>query len=722
MSKKRVLIIGSGGREHALAWKLRQSPELGALYVAPGNAGTALLAQNVPVAATDLPNLVRFVEEHDIDLTVVGPEAPLALGLADLLRARGRRIFGPDAAGARIESSKAFAKEVMTRAGVPTANYAVFDDVAAALAYLAQARYPLVVKADGLAGGKGVTVCSDERQARQTVQALMVHRIHGVAGCRVVIEEALEGREISLLVLTDGEMIVPLPIAQDHKRLLAGDAGPNTGGMGAYAPVPFISSFERDRLVDTLLLPVVATLASMGIPYHGVLYAGLMLTEAGPRVLEFNCRFGDPEAQVILPLLADDLLPWLDALASSGQERPRRAKVATGCCCYQQHMACTPARHAVGVVLAAPGYPDAPHVGGRVEGIEHVTEDVLLFHAGTARDETGAIVTAGGRVITVVGCGVSVDKAAERAYAAIDEAGTGAGLYFADMQYRPDIAWQVRSDSYRGQSVWHAAGRCNTPLQCWKRRIGVLASGNGSNLQALLDACATGAIDAEVAVVISSRKDAYALTRARAAGIPAIALPVYGSLTESDVPSRLVGERVLARTHHGAPRIGAGLATGCRRPSLRDDLAARQRYEHELLDLLLSLQLDLLVLAGWTLILSADFLAQCPWPIINVHPALLSDDGSDWVMRGEGQIIPVLRGLHAVADALALGLPYTGVTVHRVTPEVDAGPIIVQEVVPIEPNDTEETLYSRIKAVEHRLLVEAVQIMLALSLEGVQYA
>ncbi|MBV9282016.1 MAG: phosphoribosylamine--glycine ligase, partial [Chloroflexi bacterium] len=530
---KSLLIVGSGGREHALAWKLRQSAEVGRIYVAPGNAGTALVAENVSLAATDLSGIVRFVEERDVGLVVVGPEAPLALGLADRLRERGRRVVGPNAAAARIEASKSFAKEIMARAGVPTARFAVFDRADAALRHLKGAAYPLAVKADGLAAGKGVALCSDEEEARRTVRAFMIDRIHGRAGERLVVEEVLSGPEVSLLALVDGERVAPLPLAQDHKRLGDGDTGPNTGGMGAYAPIPFVSPDQAATLSCLILEPVVACLADLGTPYRGVLFAGLMLTEDGPRVLEFNCRFGDPEAQAILPLLADDLLPWLEAVAGGDSLALKRPiPTADG--------------SAVGVVLAAPGYPDRPRVGALVEGPDEAPPDVLVFHAGTARDGEGRVVTAGGRVLTVVGRGSSIEEAASHAYAA--------PIRFEGMQRRSDLGWGAsphpptpspakqgrgRTDGQIlatgdvaplpredvGAPLMGALPRVRVPAG-EAPRLAVLASGEGSNLQAILDACRTGSVDARVAAVISANPGAQALERARRAGVPAIALPV----------------------------------------------------------------------------------------------------------------------------------------------------------------------------------------------------
>jgi phosphoribosylamine---glycine ligase len=636
----RVLIVGSGGREHALAWKLRQSPDVSELLVAPGNPGTESIARNVPVSATDIGGLVDLVEERDIDLTVVGPEAPLALGLADALRGHGRRVVGPNAAAARIESSKSFAKDLMLRAGVPTARYAIFDDMTDALQHAEQSAYPLVIKADGLTAGKGVTICRDAVEAQVTILEMMAHDRFDAAGRRIVIEQYLEGPEISLIVFVDGERAIPLPVAQDHKRLGDGDTGPNTGGMGAYAPVPFVTPADLDALTALTVQPIVDALAAAGTPYRGILFAGLILTETGPYVLEYNCRFGDPEAQVILPLLEGDLLPWLEAMAVGRLEGPVQVSTNT----------------AVGVVLASEGYPEHPLVGRPVEALDNLPSGVLAFHAGTVRDEHGRIITAGGRVLTIVGTGTSVDEAAERAYSA--------PIRFAGMQRRSDIAWQART-----------VARVRPPLSCAARegpgegvarphprfRLVVLASGDGSNLQALIDAGAAGALDTEIALVVSHTTGAGALHRASCAGIPTATIPLAD----------------------------------------RRDPVARQEHEAALLQIVRAADPDLVVLAGWMLVLSSHFLHQCSFPLLNVHPALLP-------MEGSTLDVPVLRGAHAVRDALALGFPYTGVSVHEVTAEVDAGPVIAREMVPILPGDDEPTLYRRIKAVEHRLLIEVI--------------
>jgi phosphoribosylamine---glycine ligase len=397
----KVLLVGSGGREHALAWKIAQSPVLDELHAAPGNPGVATLGRCHPLRADDLDGLLALCREQAIDLVVVGPEAPLVAGLADGLRRAGVSVFGPAAGAARIEGSKSFAKDVMRAAGVPTA------------AELTDLRAPCVVKADGLAAGKGVFVCRTQAEAEDAwrrAQAL---------GDRIVVEELLEGEEVSLFAVTDGARALPLAPAQDFKRLLDADEGPNTGGMGSYSPVPSLADEDAEEIVERVHHPVLAELARREVPYVGLLYAGLMLTEDGPRVLEFNCRFGDPETQAILPRLEGDLLPVL-ASAAEGALDP--LAVATG------------AQAAVTVVLASAGYPEAPETGVPLDGLaEAEALGALVFHAGTALRD-GRLVSAGGRVLNVTATGPSVAEARDRAYAAID------CIRFPRAQYRTDIA------------------------------------------------------------------------------------------------------------------------------------------------------------------------------------------------------------------------------------------------------------------------------------------
>jgi phosphoribosylamine---glycine ligase len=396
-----VLVVGSGGREHALAWKLGRSPELGELHAAPGNPGIASVGTCHPVRADDGETLLDLSRQLGVDLVVVGPEAPLVAGLADELRHAGVGVFGPSAAAARIEGSKSFAKEVMRGAGVPAA--AELDGPWA----------PCVVKADGLAAGKGVFVCRTQGEAEAAWA-----RAKGL-GDRVVVEELLEGEEVSVFALCDGAEALALAPAQDFKRLRDGDEGPNTGGMGSYSPVPALSVDEVGELVDSVHRPVLAELAARGVPYQGLLYAGLMLTADGPRVLEFNCRFGDPETQAILPRLEGDLLPAL-AAAAEGSLAGVELAAATDA--------------AVTVVLASPGYPDAPETGMRLGGIEAAGEEgALVFHAGTAR-RGEALFSAGGRVLNVTGLGATVAEARDCAYRAAQR------IDFPGAHYRRDIA------------------------------------------------------------------------------------------------------------------------------------------------------------------------------------------------------------------------------------------------------------------------------------------
>jgi len=409
----RVLLLGSGGREHALAWKLAQSPRLTSLLCGPGNPGTARLGTNVPLKA-DAPDAVAaLARKEKVDLVVVGPEAPLVAGVADALAAEGIACFGPVAAAAWLEGSKAFAKEVMAEAGVPTADFQVFTDVAAAEKY-AVARGRIVVKADGLAAGKGVIVAPDAEAARAAVRAVGAM---GAAGQRMVLEELLEGEEVSVIALCDGERYVLLPPAQDHKRVGEGDTGPNTGGMGAYCPAPFLTPEALARVGEQVIAPMLAVMRGRGVPFKGALYAGLMLTRSGPKVLEFNARFGDPETQVLMLQLGEDLLPLLEACAR-GRLEPRTLALEPGA--------------SVGVVLAAEGYPDGPRRGQRIEGLEALRPDVMTFMAGVEAKE-GALITAGGRVLTVCARGKDLAEARGRAYAAIS------GIRFEGMHFRRDI-------------------------------------------------------------------------------------------------------------------------------------------------------------------------------------------------------------------------------------------------------------------------------------------
>jgi phosphoribosylamine--glycine ligase len=415
----RILVVGSGGREHALAWKISQSPLVDELYCAPGNPGAERVARPVAVRADDVSGLVREARALSVDLVVVGPEAPLVAGLADALQAAGIPVFGPSAAAARIEGSKAFAKEVMASAGIPTAEHATFTDVDAALRHAGARGYRVVVKADGLAAGKGVVVPESPEDVERALRDMLVRRVHGEAGARVVVEERLEGREASVIALSDGERVLTLPAAQDHKRVRDGDRGPNTGGMGAFSPTAAVTPALLREIEERVLLPAIRELSRRGCPFRGALYAGLMLTREGPRVIEFNARLGDPETQPILMRLRGDLVPAL--LGAAGGDLS------------QAGLDVDP-RAAVGVVLAAEGYPAKPVTGDAIEGIDAWEEpDVQVFHAGTARAQDGRLVSAGGRVLTVCALGEDVPAARERAYGALGRIRLRGGHYRSDI-------------------------------------------------------------------------------------------------------------------------------------------------------------------------------------------------------------------------------------------------------------------------------------------------
>ena len=418
----KLLVIGAGGREHALAWKLASSPRVQKVFVAPGNGGTAREGGVENVAITDLGALADFAAREQIQLTVVGPEAPLATGVVDLFRARGLRIFGPTKAAAQLESSKAYAKSFLVRHGIPTAAYESFTDARAAHAYVDARGAPIVVKADGLAAGKGVVVATTPAEAHAAIDRILVDRTMGEAGTKLVVEEFLDGEEASFIVLVDGERSLSLATSQDHKRLRDGDEGPNTGGMGAYSPAPVVTPALHARIVREIVTPTVRGMAKDGIPYSGFLYAGVMIDRAGnPKVLEFNCRLGDPETQPILMRLKSDLLPLLEHALDGKLDRieaewDRRA--------------------ALGVVLAAANYPETPRKGDAITGIPPAAEDCHVFHAGTEL-AGGKLVTSGGRVVCVTALGDSVRMAQKRAYETV------AAIRFDGMQYRRDIGFRA---------------------------------------------------------------------------------------------------------------------------------------------------------------------------------------------------------------------------------------------------------------------------------------
>jgi phosphoribosylamine--glycine ligase len=415
----RILVVGSGGREHALAWKIAQSPLVKGLWAAPGNPGIARVASLLQVKADDVEGVARAVRAHGIDLVVIGPEAPLVAGLADRLARDGVPAFGPSAAAAEVEGSKAFAKEIMLAAGIPTAEHAVFTELEPALAHARARGGRVVVKADGLAAGKGVVVCGSPAEAETALRAMLVEGIHGRAGARVLVEERLEGPEASVICLSDGERVRLLPAAQDHKRVGDGDRGPNTGGMGAFSPTPAVDAAVAREVEEKVLLPAVRELARRGRPFRGALYAGLMLTPGGLRVLEFNARLGDPETQPILMRLPGDVVP---ALLAAAQGDLSRVEIPVD------------PRSAVGVVLAAEGYPGKVATGDAILGAEgDLPAGVQVFQAGTARASDGTLVSAGGRVLTVTALGADLAAARELAYGALGR------IRLRGSHYRRDI-------------------------------------------------------------------------------------------------------------------------------------------------------------------------------------------------------------------------------------------------------------------------------------------
>lgn len=421
----RLLIVGGGGREHALLWALRRDNPSGAFFCLPGNAGTAAIATNVPGSATDVPAIVAAAKANKIDLVVIGPEAPLAAGLVDRLAEAEIPAFGPSQAAARIESSKSFAKQLMLEAGVATPHAKAFTDLSEALRYIGQQQEPLVIKASGLAAGKGAVVCMTKTDARKAATAMIREQRLGEAGAEILVEEFHSGEELSVLAFTDGEHFAILPPAQDHKRIGEGDTGPNTGGMGAYCPVSVATDALLRKVSDEVFRPVLKALQDSGAHYRGVLYAGLMLREDGSiSVIEFNCRFGDPEAEAILAATPKGVLPVLRLIAEGGW-LPTSRKWGTV------------SQAAVATVLAAPGYPDAPQTGMEITippGLE--SDDLVIFHAGTTRDGDGKLRVSGGRVLVVTGMGPTVEAAAKRSRAAAE------AIRFEGKQYRTDIGWR----------------------------------------------------------------------------------------------------------------------------------------------------------------------------------------------------------------------------------------------------------------------------------------
>jgi len=416
----KLLVIGSGGREHALVWKLSQSPRVTKLFCAPGSAAIGELAERVAINPEQLDRLAEFAEREKIDLTVVGPELPLTLGIVDLFESHGLRIFGPNKAAAQLEGSKAFTKEILHANGIPTAAFATFTEAAAAKKYLAQQKSPYVIKADGLAAGKGVLICATLAEAEAAIEEILVRKTFGAAGNKVVIEEFLAGEEASFMALTDGEHVLPLATSQDHKRVFDNDQGPNTGGMGAYSPAPVVSAEIHARVLREVLMPLLNGLKRKNIRYRGLIYAGLMITKEGPKVIEFNARFGDPECQPIMMRLKSDLLPLLEATIDGNLDQVEAEW-------YDELAVC--------VVLTANGYPGVYDKGKEISGLEKLAgwQQGFVFHAGTTK-ENDRWLTTGGRVLGVTARGKSLAEAVKEVYRAVGE------ISWADMHYRKDIA------------------------------------------------------------------------------------------------------------------------------------------------------------------------------------------------------------------------------------------------------------------------------------------
>ena len=415
----KVLVIGSGGREHAIVWKIAQSALVQEIFVAPGNAGIKTIAKCVDISATDIDKLIEFVKENKIDFTIVGPEAPLSLGIVDSFEKEHLKIFGPTALAARLESSKVFSKQVMLKAEVPTANCEIFEDAAQAKDYIKDKALPLVIKADGLAQGKGVIIAKTQKEAEDAIYSMLESKLFGEAGARIMIEECLVGEEASILVFCDGKDIVSLASSQDHKRIFDNDQGLNTGGMGAYSPAPIITSKLMKQIMKKIIRPIVDEMNKIGCPYKGVLYAGIMLTEEGPKVLEFNARFGDPETEVILPRLNSDLVSVMLAVVEERLAEIRLSWKRDSCVC---------------VVLSSKGYPGSYEKGKEITGLDSFkgVKNVVVFHSGTKSDN-GKFFTDGGRVLGVTALGKTIEMAITNAYAAVEK------IKFEGIYYRKDI-------------------------------------------------------------------------------------------------------------------------------------------------------------------------------------------------------------------------------------------------------------------------------------------
>ncbi|EWM26614.1 trifunctional purine biosynthetic protein adenosine-3 [Nannochloropsis gaditana] len=622
-----VLVLGSGGREHAIALKLAESNKVTHVYVAPGNGGTAKShdkVSNLDFDAVDLPKLLAFANEHKIELVVVGPEAPLVVGAVDTFAAAGFPCFGPTAAAARLEASKAFSKDFMARHGIPTARYGNFTKYEEAVAFVESADFPVVIKASGLAAGKGVLLPTTKAEALAGLKEIMLEKAFGTAGDEVVVEQYLEGEEASVLAFCDGKRVVLMPGAQDHKRALDGDMGLNTGGMGAYAPAPILTPAIRAK-AQAILQRTVDGMAAEGSPYQGVLYGGFMVSKEGePVVLEYNCRFGDPETQVLLPLLDSDLAEVFLACIE-GRLSPEIVR-------WKALAAST-------VVMAAKGYPEAYPKGMVIEGLATVqaSEDgqagrVTVYHAGTKTGAPGEVLANGGRVLAVTGLGRDIADSLAKAYAAVRL------IRMDPCHYRTDI----------GQRALR--GPC--PL-----RVGVLGSTRGSALQMVLEAMeADELVGARVVLVLSNKEDAGILARARRFGIPAQSISSKGK--------------------------------------------TREAFDAEATELMAAAGVELVLLVGYMRILSPSFCQRWKDRCLNVHPSLLPDfaGGMD---------------LDVHAAVIAAGRAESGCSVHFVTEEVDAGPVLVQARTVLSPGETPESLKAKVQPLEGPAFVTAIQKFMA---------
>jgi phosphoribosylamine--glycine ligase len=421
----RVLVIGSGGREHALVWKIKQSPKVEKIFCAPGNAGTSEFADNIPIAADDIEGLLQFAMKKEIGLTVVGPEQPLVMGIVDRFEIKGLRIFGPSASAAELEGSKSFSKDIMQKYGLPTAEYKIFTSAESATKYIQAKNCPLVVKADGLAAGKGVLLCRSSREALVAVDTIMRQRLFGEAGDQIVVEEFLEGQEISVLAFSDGKTVLLMDSAQDHKAVYDGDIGPNTGGMGAYSPAPVFTEIMQQKARDKIMLPMVRAMQQEGRTYKGILYAGLMLTKTGPQILEFNARFGDPETQPLMVRMDTDIIPLFEACIDGSLDQ---------CQVNWKN------KSSVCVVMTAEGYPGTYQKGEIISGLQSAnsTPEVVVFHAGT-KEQDGKVLTNGGRVLGVTATGGNTESAIQRVYDAVGK------VNWRGVHYRKDIGSRGRS-------------------------------------------------------------------------------------------------------------------------------------------------------------------------------------------------------------------------------------------------------------------------------------